>query len=150
MDGPIASRVSSIPYFLMVFYSVSPISRTISPMAKTLLCSFCGKAESEVKSLVSNGDFCICDECTLLAAESMHLLPKPGEVVSIHRPELGGSATPQEIVTFLTQYVIGQDEAKKVLAVAVYSHYRKISNVQRTQGMFAKSNVLLIGRTAAM
>lgn len=147
MDGPIASRVSSIPYFLMDLYSVSPISRTISPMAKTLLCSFCGKAESEVKSLVSNGDFCICDECTLLAAESMHLLPKPGEVVSIHRPELGGSATPQEIVTFLNQYVIGQDAAKATLAVAVYNHYKRLAHPKVDGVELSKSNVLMIGPT---
>ncbi len=60
---------------------------------------------------------------------------------------LAKEVTPSAIVRYLDQYVIGQDEAKKVLAVAVYSHYRKISNVQRTQGMFAKSNVLLIGNS---
>ncbi len=60
---------------------------------------------------------------------------------------LAKEVTPSAIVRYLDQYVIVQDEAKKVLAVAVYSHYRKISNGQRTQGMFAKSNVLLIGNS---
>jgi ATP-dependent Clp protease ATP-binding subunit ClpX len=67
----------------------------------------------------------------LLTIEGMTLLPK--------------ETTPSSIVKYLDQYVIGQDEAKKVLAVAVYSHYRKISTVQLTSGVIAKSNVLLIG-----
>ena len=66
-------------------------------------------------------------------------LPSKGKAL------LPKETTPRVIVEYLDQYVIGQDEAKKILAVAVYSHYRKISNTALTSGAIAKSNVLLIG-----
>ena len=108
------------------------------------LCSFCGKSADTARRLIAGPGVYICDECVtvckkilddeeeILAAEFQEEIPKP-----------------KEIKRYLDQYVIGQEEAKKVLSVAVYSHYKRISmrNKDKTEVELDKSNVLLIGPT---
>jgi len=104
-------------------------------------CSFCGKRHDEVNKLIAGPDVNICDECVNLC----------GEIVAEERARKGTSRSmkvppPKEIKSFLDQYVIGQDHAKRVLAVAVHNHYKRISSGGEIDGVeIQKSNVLLIG-----
>ena len=108
-------------------------------------CSFCGKAQEEVKKLVVGPNVYICNECiavchNILEAEGAH----PG------RAALGDVPTPQQIKKVLDEYVIGQERAKKVLAVAVHNHYKRIGAGGKVGGVeLEKSNVLLIGPTGS-
>lgn len=124
--------------------------------ADLLKCSFCGKSQKQVKKLIAGGGVYICDECIELCNE-------------IIEEELAGSQgandadaeklpKPSEIVGFLDQYVIGQDTAKRTLAVAVYNHYKRIrsqspaslSSRKRDDDVeIAKSNILLLGPTGS-
>ena len=111
---------------------------------KILYCSFCGKSQHEVRKLIAGPSVFICDECVELcndiireeleekSAESREQLPKP-----------------QEIKDILDQYVIGQERAKKVLAVAVYNHYKRLEVSTKDDVELAKSNILLIGPTGS-
>lgn len=119
-----------------------------------LKCSFCGKSQKQVKKLIAGGGVYICDECIEVCNE-------------IIEEELNASADdtandnklprPTEISAFLDQYVIGQDDAKRVLAVAVYNHYKRIrAEEQQTAKInkddeveLAKSNILLLGPTGS-
>ncbi|WP_285734104.1 ClpX C4-type zinc finger protein, partial [Nocardiopsis sp. ATB16-24] len=88
-----------------------------------LKCSFCGKDQSEVRRLIAGpGHICICDECVGLCNEIMEdedgALPTGNEDESLPKP--------REIYEFLDSYVIGQDQAKKALSVAVYNHYKRV------------------------
>src|SRR3954452_16053151 len=86
-----------------------------------LLCSFCGKSQKQVRKLNAGPGVYICDECIDLCNEIIEEeLAEPGETALESLPK------PQEICDFLNQYVIGQDEAKKALSVAVYNHYKRI------------------------
>lgn len=104
-------------------------------------CSFCGKRHDEVSKLIAGPDVNICDEC-------VHLC---GEIVSEDRARKGVSRskavpTPIEIKAFLDSYVIGQNQAKKILAVAVHNHFKRIGSGGEIDGVeIQKSNVLLIG-----
>ncbi|MBL7645981.1 MAG: ATP-dependent Clp protease ATP-binding subunit ClpX [Candidatus Hydrogenedentes bacterium] len=104
-------------------------------------CSFCGKRHDEVNKLIAGPDVNICDECVNLC----------GEIVAEERARKGTSRSmkvpaPKEIKSFLDQYVIGQDHAKRVLSVAVHNHYKRISSGGEIDGVeIQKSNVLLIG-----
>jgi len=108
-------------------------------------CSFCGKAQEEVGKLVVGPNVYICNECitvchNILEAEGAH----PG------RAALGDVPTPQQIKNVLDEYVVGQDRAKKVLAVAVHNHYKRIGVGGKVGGVeLEKSNVLLIGPTGS-
>ena len=110
-------------------------------------CSFCGKTQQEVKRLIAGVDAFICNECIELGIDILNeeMSMQGG---SIEKPKL---LKPKEIVAALSEYVIGQDEAKKSLAVAVYNHYKRIQNLGTTDSEveLQKSNVLLIGPTGS-
>ncbi len=115
-------------------------------------CSFCGKPESQVRKMISgpNGVF-ICDECVEICGEIIDeelgidddFGPKEAELPEINLKK------PEELKAFLDQYVIGQDEAKKVLSVAVYNHYKRILSKKETDVELQKSNVLFLGPTGS-
>jgi ATP-dependent Clp protease ATP-binding subunit ClpX len=105
-------------------------------------CSFCGKPKSATKNLIQGPEqqgVYICDECIL---ECVSLLKEDTHV------EVKGKLTPSKIVEYLNQYVIGQDAAKKSIAVAVYNHYKRINN-NNPEVELAKSNILMIGPTGS-
>lgn len=102
---------------------------------KNEACSICKKTKEEVQKIVSNGEVSICNECNDAIADIMKDDNKKEQKIKFKKK------TPKELTDFLDQYVIGQDEAKKTLAVAVYKHYQRI-NSSKEHG---KSNILLIG-----
>src|SRR5207302_10669920 len=109
----------------------------------TLRCSFCGKSQNEVKKLIAGPTVYICNECIDICNEIITDDQQAESVAS--RPPL---PKPGEIKAFLDEYVIGQDETKKRLAVAVYQHYKRIELARRRADVeIQKSNVVLIGPT---
>ena len=109
-----------------------------------LKCSFCGKTQKQVKKLIAGPGVYICDECIDLCNEIIEEeLSEPPE------PSLGELPRPREIYSFLDDYIIGQDQAKKILAVAVYNHYKRVQagSGSANEVELAKSNILLIGPT---
>lgn len=111
-------------------------------------CDFCGKPENRVKSLFSAGDTHICDECVLFCYDILDekgYLDKPMSTVSSDIT----LTKPSDIKKALDEYVIGQDEAKIALAVAVYNHYKRVLNIGNSEDdvEIQKSNVLLLGPT---
>ena len=120
-----------------------------SSSEKTLYCSFCGKSQHEVKKLIAGPSVFICDECIELCndivREEVSAQAVPGEA----RGEL---PTPADIKANLDNYVIGQERAKRTLAVAVYNHYKRLKHRQDAGGSdveLAKINILLIGPTGS-
>lgn len=105
-------------------------------------CSFCGKSVYEVKKLVSGRNVCICDECINLCNDIM----ADDKKSQINR-DAEKLPTPSQIYKFLNDYVIGQDEAKRTLSVAVYNHYKRNSASVASNVEIQKSNVLMIGPT---
>lgn len=109
----------------------------------TLYCSFCGKSQHEVRKLIAGPTVFICDECVELCMEIIREENKTSLVKSND-----GVPTPQEITEVLDDYVIGQTHAKRVLAVAVHNHYKRLNHAGKTGEVeLAKSNILLIGPT---
>jgi ATP-dependent Clp protease ATP-binding subunit ClpX len=111
-----------------------------------LSCSFCGKSQKEVKKLIAGPTVYICDECIGLCNDII------AEEVEKEAPAGGSQPIPKpaEIKTVLDEYVIGQDRAKKNLAVAVYNHYKRIdAKNQKDEVELQKSNILLIGPTGS-
>jgi ATP-dependent Clp protease ATP-binding subunit ClpX len=109
-----------------------------------LKCSFCGKSQKQVKKLIAGPGVYICDECIDLCNEIIEEeLAETQEVSFAELPK------PHEIYEFLNDYVVGQERAKKVLAVAVYNHYKRVRAGQRAKDdvELQKSNILLIGPT---
>ena len=110
-----------------------------------LKCSFCGKSQKQVKKLIAGPGVYICDECIELCNEIIEEeLSEAGEIRFDELPR------PRQIHSFLDEYVIGQDQAKKQLAVAVYNHYKRIQTGTDRPGQeveLAKSNILLLGPT---
>src|ERR671923_279323 len=109
----------------------------------TLRCSFCGKSQNEVKKLIAGPTVYICNECMDICTE---IIPDDQQAESVPpRPPL---PKPGEIKSFLDEYVIGQEDTKKRLAVAVYQHYKRIELARRRSDVeIQKSNILLIGPT---
>jgi ATP-dependent Clp protease ATP-binding subunit ClpX len=109
-------------------------------------CSFCGKAQYEVKKLVAGPAAYICDECIELCR---CIIEEESELQTIEETKRT-IPEPKEIRSFLDQYVIGQDRCKKVLSVAVYNHYKRLySDLDRDGIELQKSNILLIGPTGS-
>ncbi|MDD9961382.1 MAG: AAA family ATPase, partial [Gammaproteobacteria bacterium] len=111
---------------------------------KLLYCSFCGKSQHEVRKLIAGPSVFICDECVELC----------NDIIREEASDAGQSGDssklpiPAEINDILDQYVIGQDYAKKVLAVSVYNHYKRLNYTGKKDDVeLSKSNILLIGPT---
>ena len=110
-----------------------------------LKCSFCGKSQEQVRKLVAGPGVYICDECIELCSEIVE-----EELGPDHEIEFTDVPKPQEINKILNDYVIGQDKAKKSLAVAVYNHYKRINALDHHDDVeLAKSNIALIGPTGS-
>lgn len=105
---------------------------------KNYSCSFCGKNKSEVNTLIAGPSIYICDECIDLCHDIIHQKKSDSKASTDSFP------TPEEIKAHLDQYIIGQDEAKEVLSVAVYNHYKRI-NHKMDDIEIEKSNVILLG-----
>ncbi len=116
---------------------------------KTLYCSFCGKSQHEVKKLIAGPSVFICDECIELCNEIIRDELPASAIGESGRAEL---PTPAEIKANLDGYVIGQERAKRTLAVAVYNHYKRLRHKEagrKDDVELAKSNILLIGPTGS-
>lgn len=113
---------------------------------RDLNCSFCGKNQRDVKKLISGPNVYVCNECILLCSEILadEFVQEKAKSFSLDIPR------PKEIKTFLDEYVIGQDEAKKVLSVAVFNHYKRLESLKlRSDVELQKSNILLLGPTGS-
>ncbi|WAC64505.1 ATP-dependent Clp protease ATP-binding subunit ClpX [Pseudoxanthomonas sp. SL93] len=112
---------------------------------KILYCSFCGKSQHEVRKLIAGPSVFICDECVELCNDIIREeLEEKAQSARSHLPK------PREILEVLDQYVIGQNRAKRTLAVAVYNHYKRIESRSKNDEVeLAKSNILLAGPTGS-
>ncbi|NBS65725.1 MAG: ATP-dependent Clp protease ATP-binding subunit ClpX [Betaproteobacteria bacterium] len=115
---------------------------------KPLYCSFCGKSQHEVRKLIAGPSVFICDECIELCNDIIR------DEVQADTPAEGvarsGLPTPSEIASILDQYVIGQQKAKRILAVAVYNHYKRLRHKGKKDEIeLSKSNILLVGPTGS-
>lgn len=114
---------------------------------KTVRCSFCGKTQDQVEKLIAGPGVCICDECIELCLgiiEDGEGARRPKHKAAQPEKEL---PKPKEIKAFLDEYVVGQEEAKIALSVAVYNHYKRIYYAQKSDVDIQKSNVVLLGPT---
>ena len=118
---------------------------------RSVRCSFCGKAQENVRKIVAGPGVYICDECVELCNSIIEAELYEDEKAGYTLNELNNLPTPQEIKNILDDYVIGQDEAKRTLSVAVYNHYKRIaheeSNKKEDDIEIQKSNILLLGPT---
>ena len=107
-------------------------------------CSFCGKRENQASRLIAGPGVYICSDCVAACSQLLREEMGPGGFEAPdHLP------TPMEIKTFMDQYIIGQDEAKIALSVAVYNHYKRIYFGEESEVELQKSNILLIGPTGS-
>ncbi|NBG87432.1 ATP-dependent Clp protease ATP-binding subunit ClpX [Isachenkonia alkalipeptolytica] len=112
---------------------------------KQLKCSFCGKSQDQVKRLIAGPNVYICDECIDLCQEIIQ-----EEFEEHEEMEAKDLPKPKEIKEILGEYVIGQDDAKKTLAVAVYNHYKRVNNESKTEDVeLEKSNIAMLGPTGS-
>ena len=112
--------------------------------SELLKCSFCGKSQKQVKKLIAGPGVYICDECIDLCNEIIdEELSQPSELGFEELPK------PEEINAFLDDYIIGQEQAKRILSVAVYNHYKRVQVGEKSDDEveLSKSNILLIGPT---
>lgn len=106
-------------------------------------CSFCGRAEKDVNMLISGLSGCICDECAQQANEIVHENQKTAKSFNLDK-----LPKPKEIKEYLDKYVIGQDDAKKAMSVAVYNHYKRLKNPGSDEDVeLEKSNIIMVGST---
>ena len=122
------------------------MSDEIETKEKQLFCSFCGKNQSEVKKLIAGPSVYICDECVSLCNDIIKedLSEKDSEETEKKLP------IPAEIKSTLDEYVIGQEQAKKILSVAVYNHYKRLKDSNKNDEVeLGKSNILLLGPTGS-
>src|SRR5471030_589909 len=120
-----------------------------SSAEKVLYCSFCGKSQHEVKKLIAGPSVFICDECIELCNDIIRdEVPAEGAAAKTTKSDL---PMPSEIKASLDNYVIGQDVAKRILAVAVYNHYKRLKHMSTSKDEveLSKSNILLIGPTGS-
>ncbi len=113
---------------------------------KLLYCSFCGKSQHEVRKLIAGPSVFVCDECIELCNDIIReetISGLPGKLDKDNLP------VPHEIRARLDEYVIGQEQAKKILAVAVYNHYKRLKSSNKDGVELSKSNILLIGPTGS-
>ena len=109
----------------------------------TLYCSFCGKSQHEVRKLIAGPTVFICDECVELCMDIIREENKTSMVKS-----RDGVPTPQDIIKILDEYVIGQQQAKRILSVAVHNHYKRLAHAAKGSDVeLAKSNIMLVGPT---
>ncbi len=123
---------------------------------KTLRCSFCGKAQSQVQRLIAGNEAYICDECVRLCLDILgdeFQEDYPDFTLDNQEPEqvmqLKDVPVPRKIKAVLDEYIIGQDRAKVSLAVAVYNHYKRILHREQSDVDLQKSNILLVGPTGS-
>ena len=113
----------------------------------TLTCSFCGKSQEEVRKLIAGPTVYICDECIELCND---IIAEETKLEEASSPDIKKLPKPREIKETLDEYVIGQERAKKVLAVAVYNHYKRIESIAKPGDVeMQKSNILLLGPTGS-
>ena len=110
---------------------------------KMLRCSFCNKTQDQVRKLIAGPGAYICDECIEICTEIIEEELGDTELEDVNLLK------PKEIKSFLDEYVIGQEEAKKVLAVAVYNHYKRILAQKDFDVELQKSNILMVGPTGS-
>ena len=117
-----------------------------------LYCSFCGKSQNEVRKLIAGPSVFVCDECVDLCNDIIREELQSNVPVQLKKNEL---PVPHEICARLDEYVIGQESAKKILAVAVYNHYKRLGSLDTSSGTnqngveLSKSNILLLGPTGS-
>jgi len=122
-----------------------------------LKCSFCGKTQDQVKKLIAGPDVFICDECVELCNEILDEEFFEGKAAGAEQKDEDSSEVetttipkPHEIKAYLDQHIVGQDDAKKVLSVAVYNHYKRLMhNKENSDVEIQKSNILLVGPTGS-
>ncbi|MBF1190695.1 MAG: ATP-dependent Clp protease ATP-binding subunit ClpX [[Eubacterium] sulci] len=117
-----------------------------------LHCSFCGKPQSEVRRLVAGPGVYICDECIQMCSELIDEMPMEDVFAGDSNISFDELPKPKEIFEYLSDYVVGQDRAKKTLSVAVYNHYKRINalgKVDDSEVELQKSNIVMIGPTGS-
>ena len=104
-------------------------------------CSFCGRTEDAVEKLISGNEAYICDKCVGLCVDIVQKKPVSYDIKLLK---------PKEIKNHLDEYIIGQESAKRTIAVAVYNHYKRVRSLSRKNDVeYSKSNVMLIGPTGS-
>lgn len=121
------------------------MAKSVDDDPSNLSCSFCGKSQREVKKLIAGPAVYICDECIELCND---IIVEEASKQNLLKAK-SGVPKPHEIKKMLDEYVVGQDEAKKVLSVAVYNHYKRVDTHGSGDVELQKSNILLIGPTGS-
>ena len=113
----------------------------------SIRCSFCGKRQEQVSRIIAGPNVYICNECIDLCSSILRDEMHTGSTPELELPD--ALPTPEEIKTYMDRYIIGQEDAKIALSVAVYNHYKRIYFAGETDVELQKSNILLIGPTGS-